>query len=471
MAATDVTPPRAGTPPDDPAWEQYWIDLRARTGGDADKVDESFEIATDAQARTQAELTGQRPAISRILNELDALKQKVADLERSQQVRRLDLRDEIQFENSSLNGEDLDTVLSGSTADAGIGHVAEADSADLRTYYFNPAFINYNYNRGKVYWDESEFALMLHTDGVGNRIQLGRQVAYRVVNTNGSTINKGQVVYAKFPTAGIIQVSEATASLDDRLNNRVLGLAAEDIDNYQIGYIVAFGEILFDTGANTDSDGNALDNRDNEIFLSEQTTGGHTIYPPERRVKLGNIIRIDSTSHKIVVNVQNEDRLMYNAVSFRAVGENTGLLDLEPARYNSGTGNGLCWNDFNVEYIEKQGGTGVYRVHLHERAHGGYLADSGGGNYNFEVNNIWNIEQMVPMFNVYTTGGTTPILSARITNVHTYFRYFDFTVYKHTTAGALGGDNVLVAYNLTADDYVNFIGQLQPQWYTYNTPT
>ena len=45
----DVRIPLPGTPLDDLTWMAYWEDLRERTGGDVDKVNEVYGMATVSQ--------------------------------------------------------------------------------------------------------------------------------------------------------------------------------------------------------------------------------------------------------------------------------------------------------------------------------------------------------------------------------------------------------------------------------------
>ena len=395
--------------------------------------------AIDVAVEGGASLANALPNASRNTSAVKELQTWVAQDDASDENRREVPIDEAQFENSSLNGEDT-------FPNVGLGHVPDASVVDTRLapIFGNPAYASMVYDRGLTYWNEASQSLNLRTEADGHELELGKQVAFRVLNISGVTITKGQAVYGNGAIANVLTVSLAQA--DDTATNptgysqtKVLGLMSADTANNQYGYVIAFGEVInIDTTAFA-SGGN--------VYLSDTVPGGLSALPNKLRIKMGYVSNRNVSAGKIAVSISNELSHTFNGVSFNIKGMGVGLDPTINKHYN-------------VLSIIRQAGVGVYRVTVTQRI--------------FDANpsfTTWQdaLDNVVESWKCRTTvAGGTGVYERRayITNLvipaaYTGVSYFDFTYYE-VIATAVGAPTEMVPVDMLLTDTVTFFGQMMP---------
>jgi len=414
-------------------------------------TDDIESIAIDA---AQAPL----PNTARLESDIEALEAGQAINTQLGENRRQPYPEDIQYLNSSNNKE-------GMSPGPGTGYVPAADAKDPTTYQLAAFAFQQAYGRGTQYWNNPIAAMTLRTDVVGSDLWFGRHVAYRVVAAGGA-LSKGDVVApiagTMFPDAdsGAISVGKALASNTQTIN--VLGIMMGDVNNFDFGYALAFGELKeIDVTSGTDPDGNTLVNGAQPIYLSDQTAGNWTINPPERRIKIGQLAYTNVTApsqflkNVITVLVDNEERYTFNGCSFICTGNATPTNDPD---IPTGGVNSLP-RTVNVASIVRQS-TGVYRVTLSAPLFNGYVSGTGASTNQQDI-----LDGIIEQWSAKTTttgsGGNKEERRAYITAFDGSWTYFDFTFFE-VVAPAVGAPVELVPMDMTTADTVSFFGQMTP---------
>jgi hypothetical protein len=175
--------------------------------------------------------------------------------------------------------------------------------AGVETMQFDTTAGGSTHSEGKLEWNATAGTLDLHTDVTNTVIQVGQEMLIKVVNKTGSTIDNGEVVYisgaqGNRPTVTLAQAdAEVTA-------DRTLGLATEDIDNNQEGYITTNGLVRdVDTSSFTIGD---------MLYLSAVTPGAivnTAPVSPDHEVVLGFCVVSNANNGVILVTINNGHEL------------------------------------------------------------------------------------------------------------------------------------------------------------------
>lgn len=118
-----------------------------------------------------------------------------------------------------------------------------AGSGYLRHLYFDTGIDVIDQVPGQLNWDTTQGTLDLGLTAT-RTTSLGQDVFFRVQNSTGSTLFKGQAVYASGVTAGGQRILVAKYVADNSIQDqRFIGLVTEDITNGSIGFVSHFGLI------------------------------------------------------------------------------------------------------------------------------------------------------------------------------------------------------------------------------------
>lgn len=124
---------------------------------------------------------------------------------------------------------------------------------------------------GRLSWNDDDKTLNLGLAGGNSILQIGEEHVVRVKNTSGATILNGSAVYVSGASGNNPTIALANASVYG--TSLVAGIATEDIDNNQFGYVTLIGLVR---GLNTSScvAGNLL-------WLSDTVDGGFSTTMPD----------------------------------------------------------------------------------------------------------------------------------------------------------------------------------------------
>lgn len=151
---------------------------------------------------------------------------------------------------------------------------------------------------GELAWNNTTGTLELYLEGGNVKAELSQNSLIRVKNQTGSTINKGEIVYASGSTGVNILVSKSS-NTSEPSSSRTLAMAAESIANGSFGYITTFGVI---TGLNTDH------LVEGQVVYLGSTAGSTTATKPtspNHLVIVGFCLRRQQNNGTIFVNIQN----------------------------------------------------------------------------------------------------------------------------------------------------------------------
>jgi hypothetical protein len=175
-----------------------------------------------------------------------------------------------------------DTVLSATTA----------TTLHTNLIHFNTGATTPVFDEGQMYWDENNqtVSLNLHLDGVS--LQLGQESYYLIKNQSGATIENGKVIRADGTIGASGRILGKYMIADGSiLGKYTLGLATQDIENGDDGYVTEFGLVrgVDTTGVpygETWNDGDLL-------WVSPTIEGGLTNVqpnPPNIAIEIGIVV-------------------------------------------------------------------------------------------------------------------------------------------------------------------------------------
>jgi len=186
-----------------------------------------------------------------------------------------------------------DTSLSNTTA-----QTLTVNYVDLVTGLSNPSL-----KKGRIFFDESKESINYYpNENPDIQIQLGRQLYSRVINNTGSLIEKGSAVKIQSSSGSTPLIAKAISS--SIYSDQVIGLAAHDINNQSVGFIIKSGEL---GGLNLSSY-----TIGDIIYLSDVTAGGFVANVSSlsfiaRTNQIGYVINNSYSAGTIFVNINNED--------------------------------------------------------------------------------------------------------------------------------------------------------------------
>lgn len=189
-------------------------------------------------------------------------------------------------------------TFSGNTLYLHNGNIQDVSYIDFNTGTTVPSS-----KTGRVFFDVNEYSLSYFPDVNQNVIvRVGQQLYTRVNNVTGTLIPKGSAVKISSASNGLPNVSLAIASHPN--NERVVGLAADDIPNGGVGLVLNNG-LLSGITLNTFSVGDIL-------YLSDTTPGGYvsstaSLQFNSRTNEIGYVVATGSSTGQIYVNINNED--------------------------------------------------------------------------------------------------------------------------------------------------------------------
>ena len=152
---------------------------------------------------------------------------------------------------------------------------------------------------GQLGWDDGYGTLDLMLKGGNVNVELGQENVVLVYNGNGTTLNKGEVVFVSGSQGNRPAVNRAIATTDG-YSATTLGFAAEPIPAGSEGYVTTFG---FINNINTTGTTGGT-----PVWLSPTTPGGWTTtkpQAPQHTVLLGYIVRVSNTVGSIFVHISN----------------------------------------------------------------------------------------------------------------------------------------------------------------------
>ena len=148
---------------------------------------------------------------------------------------------------------------------------------------------------GQVGWNSTDGTLNLGLNGGGVTLQIGQETVYYVRNQSGQLIENGSVVY-KVGVSGnkfLIDKYVADGTID---HETILGVATEDIDDNENGYVTHFGYVR-------DIDTSTFLQGDN-LYAHPTITGSFTTTepaPPSQSIFIGFVTDVSDTSGSIFV--------------------------------------------------------------------------------------------------------------------------------------------------------------------------
>lgn len=151
----------------------------------------------------------------------------------------------------------------------------------------------------RLVWNDTDGTLNLGLKGGNVVLQLGQEEVLRVLNTTGSTLTPGQVVYIVGASGSRPTVALAQAN-DEPTSTKVIGFVAESIANNAQGFVTTAG-LLRDVNTSAFAEGAVL-------WLSATTPGAITSTKPtapNHGVLVGYCVRANASNGIIYVMVQN----------------------------------------------------------------------------------------------------------------------------------------------------------------------
>jgi hypothetical protein len=195
--------------------------------------------------------------------------------------------------NGALTGK---ANLSGGNTFSGTQSIAEITGVD--SLVFTPtAHGNHTHEEGHVFYDETDKALVYHTENPDVHMTIGRELWVRAKNNSGVPMTNGQVVRINGSDTSIPTLALALA--DTPANARLLGICTHEIGVGEIGYVTTFG-VVNDLNTNVYAPGSPL-------YLSSSVPGGVTATmppAPNMIVRVGIVQHQHSSEGKVLVDIQ-----------------------------------------------------------------------------------------------------------------------------------------------------------------------
>jgi len=186
--------------------------------------------------------------------------------------------------------------------------VSTLSATTINTTALNVDYIDFNTTAttttqfGRINWDSGTGTLNI---GIGDSttglvdFQVGQEEVVRVYNSEGTTLQKGEIVYVSGSQGNRPSVKRASA-VSDGYSVTTLGMIDVSIPSGSEGYVTTFGII---------SNLNTLGlTGGTPIWLSPTTPGGYTStkpQAPQHTVLIGYVVRVSATVGSIFVNISN----------------------------------------------------------------------------------------------------------------------------------------------------------------------
>jgi len=103
-------------------------------------------------------------------------------------------------------------------------------------------------DEGKMYWSETDGTVSVCLPGGNVCVQIGQEMTLpkMVKNNNAYDIKNGNIVYISGAQGNRLEISLASSNNSRRDQSQMIGMATEDIDAGQIGYVTTYGLVRGD---------------------------------------------------------------------------------------------------------------------------------------------------------------------------------------------------------------------------------
>jgi hypothetical protein len=197
------------------------------------------------------------------------------------------------------------------------------------------------YAAGNTFWSPDDSTINIQTGLGDTTLQVGQESYVKVLNTTGSTILNGNVVYINGAASGRPTIALANAA-SAATSDAILGMATHDITNGTHGFIVTFG-VVHDLDTSAWPSGTT-------VYLSAGTSGAVTStqpLSPNYVTHVGHVIESNATTGSIYVNI---DTITQTANSVRidsgvGVQEMNNVQDFFRHAWSSGITDGCLITD------------------------------------------------------------------------------------------------------------------------------
>lgn len=160
-------------------------------------------------------------------------------------------------------------------------------SGNVDYLQFNTSTTDYEPLLGQINWNSDESTLDI---GITENItqHVGQDLVYRVDNHTGGSIYKGQAVYASGVTSGGKRIRINKFAADGAMSEiRFMGLASENINHGELGFVQHFGYVknidLRTTNTNINPDAETW-NEGDILYVHPSTAGGLTKTQPQESI-------------------------------------------------------------------------------------------------------------------------------------------------------------------------------------------
>lgn len=194
------------------------------------------------------------------------------------------------------------------------GHWNTGNTYGIETPYikFDLAPSGIAHEEGELHWSEEDGTLELEMPGGNVRLQIGQENLLKVTNKTGETILNGSIVYVDGAQGGRPTISLARSDSFDTA--KIIGMATEDINNNNSGYVTTNG-LVRDIDTLGYSEGTLL-------YLSPTISGTFTdIKPiaPDWKACVGYVIRESVNEGEVLISTRLVPTMMYLSDVLEAV--------------------------------------------------------------------------------------------------------------------------------------------------------
>jgi hypothetical protein len=257
-------------------------------------------------------------------------------------------------------------------------------SSDVTGNLTNVGWFDFNLSlgpssqEGRVFWDAEDGTIAVGMPGGNVTMQVGQEILIRVSNKSGGDIKNGDLVYETGSQGNRLTIEKC--DITDASTVHMLGMATEDIDDNDTGFVTMLGLVRGDVTEPIDTSGFIEGDK-----LYMDTAGGwtktHPSDPTEAVVIIGHVVKVHAETGTIYVvthesftlgnnfdgsmrqSVINQSTGTSAAAGFTAIndgghrasfaysGTNNSLGAEIASFYNMGYGNTVFINDGNVDFV------------------------------------------------------------------------------------------------------------------------
>ena len=235
--------------------------------------------------------------------------------------------------------------------------------------------------QGQMNWNSEAGTVELGlTDDL--KIQIGQTVLFRVKNSTGSTLSKGQAVYASGVLGGGQIIQAAKFAADESVDEvRFIGLMTDDLANGDDGFVNHFGHIknvdlrTSNTAVNPNGETWAVGDI---LYVDDGTAGGLTKTAPQDDIYVAMVLA-DGQNGELFVRITDPGHItdlhdvnLSGLVDNNLMVWNSGANYWEPSTNLTFNGSGLQVDDGHIiidninandPYIKLTGGTTGFLTH------------------------------------------------------------------------------------------------------------